>query len=477
MPRYAYDRLTALDYSFLLLEKPNSYMHVGSTFVFDAGPLRRPEGGVDLEAVRSATEALLPRIPRYRQKLKYIPVENHPVWVDDDRFNLDYHLRHTALPKPGTIAQLKALSARILQQHLDRSRPLWEMWLVEGLEGDRFALISKVHHCMIDGVSGVDLMNVQLKTTPDREIPEVLPYFPRPAPSGIELFRHELLRRAALPFAAFRDVRDFMREAGDTRLALAVRLRAVAETLGTTLRRPSDTPLNRPIGPHRRFDWMAMDLADVKAVRKAFDGSLNDVVLATVAGALRTFLENRRVNVDVLDIRASIPVSIRTDQQRGTLGNQIALWMTDLPVAERDPSRRLAKVREATARLKESRQTLGAQVLAAVSEWTSTTLLSLAVRLSTRSRPFNLVVTNVPGPQIPLYLLGAELRQCYPMLALLQNQALGVALFSYAGRLNWGFIADWDLIPDLHDFVLAIESSFRELQAAAGVDLAAATPA
>ncbi len=192
-------------------------------------------------------------------------------------------------------------------------------------------------------------------------------------------------------------------------------------------------------------------------------------MLATVAGALRTFLESRRVNVDVLDLRASIPVSIRTNEQRGTLGNQIALWMTDLPVAERDPRRRLDKVRASTARLKESRQTLGAQVLAAVSEWTSTTLLSSAVRLSTRSRPFNLVVTNVPGPQIPLYLLGAELRECYPMLALLPNQALGVALFSYAGRLCWGFIADWDLIPDLHDFVLAIESSFRELQSAAGI--------
>src|SRR5262245_11325612 len=237
MPRYAYERLTALDNSFLLLEKPNAYMHVASTPIFDAGPQRRPEGGVDLEAIRAATEAALPQIPRYRQKLKYIPVENHPVWVDDDRFNLDYHLRHTALPKPGSVAQLKALSARIMQQHLDRSRPLWEMWLVEGLEGDRFALISKVHHCMIDGVSGVDLMNVQLRTTPDREIGELLPYFPRPAPSGLELLRHELLRRMALPFAAIRDVRDFMREAGDARMELAVRLRAVAETLGTTLRR------------------------------------------------------------------------------------------------------------------------------------------------------------------------------------------------------------------------------------------------
>ena len=211
MPRYAYDRLTALDNSFLLLEKPNSYMHVASTLIFEAGPLRRPEGGIDVDAIRDATAAALPQIPRYRQKLKYIPIESHPVWVDDDRFNLDYHLRHTALPKPGSIAQLKALSARIMQQHLDRSRPLWEMWVVEGLEGDRFALISKVHHCMVDGVSGVDLLNTQLRTTPDRSIPDPVPYYPAARALG---------PRAAAPRA------DAPRGAAALRVPRRARLRA-----------------------------------------------------------------------------------------------------------------------------------------------------------------------------------------------------------------------------------------------------------
>src|SRR5215510_16427775 len=207
MPHYSYDRLTALDTSFLILEKPNGYTHVASTQIFEAGPLRTEDGGIDFEAIRKAHAAVLHRIPRYRQVLRFVPLENHPVWVDDHDFDLDYHLRHTSLPRPGSDAQLKRLSARIMQQHLDRERPLWEAWVVEGLEGDRFALITKVHHCMIDGVSGVDLLNAQLRTTPERHLPDPMPYYPRPAPSALELLRHELLRRAALPIGALRDVR------------------------------------------------------------------------------------------------------------------------------------------------------------------------------------------------------------------------------------------------------------------------------
>jgi diacylglycerol O-acyltransferase len=482
MPRYAYERLTALDNSFLLLEKPNSYMHVASTFIFDVGPLRRPEGGVDMEAVRSATEGLLPRIPRYRQKLKYIPLERHPVWVDDDRFNLDYHLRHTALPKPGSIAQLKALSARIMQQHLDRSRPLWEMWIVEGLEGDRFALISKVHHCMIDGVSGVDLMNAQLKTTPDREIPDLLPYFPRPAPSGLELLRHELLRRAALPLSAFRDVRDFVREAEDARVEIAVRLRALAETLGTTLRRASDTPLNRPIGPHRRFDWMSMEVAEIKDVRRGLGGSLNDVVLTVVTGAVRRFLERRGVSPRGLDFRVMAPVSVRSEGQRGQLGNRVSAWMIDLPVSLPDPRQQLERIAARTRELKESKQAVGADVLTAAADWTPSTLLALGARNATRLLPFNMVVTNVPGPQVPMYLLGARMTEAYPHVPLTDRLGLGIALLSYDGRIGWGFNADYDVVPDLASFVGDVKASFHELREAAAPivlrgEAAAAKPA
>ncbi len=469
MPSYAFDRLSVVDNSFLAIESPTTHQHVAAVLVLDATPVTQPDGGIDIDTIRTYIASRLHLIPRYRQRLATVPLGNRLVWIDDEHFNIHYHVRHASLPRPGDERQLKRLAARIVSQQLDRAKPLWEIWVVEGLEGNRFALVAKTHHCMVDGVSGVDLLAVLLTPHDGADFTPGPTWIPRPAPTPLQIFRDEWLRRLREPFELLRETPcPFL---APTRILASLweDVSALGETLGIAARPASPTPINLPIGPHRRYDWLTLDLADIKAVKNRLGGTVNDLVLATVAGALRSFLEGRRVNVDVLEIRASIPVSIRTDDQRGTLGNQIALWITELPVAERDPRRRLDKVRASTSRLKESRQTLGAQVLAAVSEWTSTTLLSLAVRLSTRSRPFNLVVTNVPGPQIPLYLLGAELRECYPMLALLPNQALGVALFSYSGKLCWGFIADWDLIPDLHDFVVGIETSFRELQQAAGV--------
>jgi WS/DGAT/MGAT family acyltransferase len=469
MRSYAYDRLSVVDNSFLAIESPTTHQHVAAVLVLDARPVSRPDGGIDIDTIRTYIASRLHLIPRYRQHLTTIPLGNRLVWVDDEHFNIHYHVRHTSLPRPGDERQLKRLAARIVSQQLDRAKPLWEIWVVEGLEGGRFALVAKTHHCMVDGISGVDLLAVLLSPTDGADFTEGPTWIPRPAPTPLQIFRDEWLRRLREPLEFLWETPCPFRSPTQIVSSLWGSVSALGETLGAAARPASPTPINMPIGPHRRYDWLTLDLAAVKAVKNRLGGTVNDIVLATVAGALRSFFEGRRVNVDVLDIRASIPVSIRTETQRGTLGNQIALWMADLPVAERDARRRLQKVRENMARLKESRQTVGAQVLAAVSEWTSTTLLSTAVRLSTRSRPFNLVVTNVPGPQIPLYLLGAELRECYPMLALLPNQALGVALFSYAGKLCWGLIADWDLIPDLHDFVEAIASSFRELQAAADV--------
>jgi WS/DGAT/MGAT family acyltransferase len=469
MPSYAYERLSVVDTSFLAIEGASNHQHIAAVTVFDAGPVLLEHGGLDFERIHDYVAGRLHLIPRYRQRLQPVPLGHRHVWVDDAHFNLDYHLRHTSLPRPGDERQLKRLSARIVSQQLDRSKPLWEMWVVEGLEGgERFALVAKTHHCMIDGISGVDLMAVLMSPDPeDRGSPSPPEWTPRPAPSRLELARDEMLRRVREPIDLVCDLPRALPAAGTIVKRLLESVVALGETLGTAARAASETPLNRPIGPHRRFDWTTMDLSDVKHVKDRLGGTVNDVVLATVAGALRRFLERRRINADRLELRANVPVSVRAADARGTLGNQIALWMADLPVAERDPVARLAKVRATTARLRESRQVLGAQVLAAVSEWTSSTLLSLAVQLSTRSRPFNVVVTNVPGPQIPLYLLGAPLRRCYPMVALLENQGLGVALFSYAGRLCWGMVADWDLVPDLHDFVLDVTRSFAELHAAA----------
>jgi len=477
MPRYAYDRLTALDNSFLLLEKPNSYMHVASTLIFEGGPLQKPEGGIDMEAIRDATSAALHLIPRYRQKLKYVPVENSPVWVDDDRFNLDYHLRHTSLPKPGSEAQLKKLSARIMQQHLDRARPLWEIWIVEGLEGDRFAMISKVHHCMIDGVSGVDLLNTQLHPTPDRRVADPPPFYPRPEPSSLELLRHEMLRRLQLPIDTVRDFGNFVQEATDVRRDVRTRLRAVAEMLGATMRRPSATPLNGSIGPHRRFDWLEMDIAEIKEVRKSLGGSLNDVVLTVVTGAVQRFLRRRGVGLDDLDFRIMAPVSVRPEGERGKLGNHVSAWLIPLPIDEADPREQLRRIGEKTQELKESKQAVGAEVLTQAADWTPSTLLALGARNATRLLPFNMVVTNVPGPQVPMYLNGARLLETYPHVPLVDQLGLGIALLSYDGKIGWGFNADYDLVPDLEQFVDDVRSSFAALQReAAHVDAETENP-
>jgi diacylglycerol O-acyltransferase len=469
VPRYAYERLTALDNSFLILEKPNAYMHVASTMVFETGPLRREDGGIDAAAVKALIGGALHRIPRYRQKLGWIPLQNHPVWIDDDRFNLDYHVRHTGLPRPGSDEQLKRLSARVMQQHLDRARPLWEIWIVEGLDKERFALVSKVHHCMVDGISGVDLMKVLMSVTPDlpplgEEAPR---YLPRPAPSGLELLRHEIERFLRLPFQALRDVRGFVSEAEDARREVLVRLRAAAETVGASVRSASPTPLNRAIGPHRRFDWMAMDVAEVKAVRRSFGGSLNDVVLTVVTGAVRRWLERRGVRVAGLDFRVMAPVSVRAPDQSGALGNRVSAWVLPLPLDEDDPLERLRRIAERTAELKDSRSAVGAEILTQVAEWTPSNLLALGARNVTRLLPFNLVVTNVPGPQFPMYMAGAKMVEVYPHVPLADNLGLGIALLSYDGRIHWGFNADYDLVPDLEDFVVDTKDALAELLRAA----------
>jgi WS/DGAT/MGAT family acyltransferase len=459
-----YERLAAIDNSFLVFEKSDAYMHVACTQIFDAGRLLQADGGIDVGALERLVESKLHLIPRYRQKLAFIPIEQYPVWVDDPNFNLKYHIRHTSLPRPGDARQLKRLSARIMQQHLDRRRPLWEIWVVEGLEGDRFATVMKVHHCMVDGISGVDLMRVMMSPSPDETPGEAPPYVPRTAPSGLLLLRDEFVRRASMPIRALRSMRDLVTEATDAGTDLAVRLRSVAEALGATLRRVSDTPLNGRIGPHRRFDWLAMELADVKAIRQVLGGTLNDIVLTIVAGAVRSFLIKRRVNPDFIEFRIMAPVSVRKESEQGTLGNRISTWIVDLPLDESKPRERHRRICEQTEELRHSNRAEGADVLMQVAEWTPSTLLALGARSMSRLLPFNMVVTNVPGPQIPLYFMGAQMREVYPHVPLLDPMALGIALMSYDGRLFWGFNADYDRLPDLHDFVEAIQGAFEELQ-------------
>jgi len=463
MSTYAYDRLSFLDSSFLTLETPTSPMHIAASATFEAGPLRTAAGGIDIDKIRSYVASRLHFIPRYRQRLAHTPIGNHPVWVDDAYFNIDYHVRHSALPKPGDEGQLKRLAARLIAQHLDRQKPLWEIWILEGLANPaHFVMISKVHHCMVDGLSSVDLLKVLLTLEPTQGGESPSQWTPRPAPSRGTLAIDALARYIHLPLDIARSLPQVWQDASDPDSGFRAGLNVVREILGTGLR-VSDTPLNQRIGPHRRLDWLTMDLAEVKAIKNRLGGTLNDIVLATVAGAVRRFLQRRGVEVAALDFRVMAPVSVRTDQEHHTLGNRVSGWMVPLPLDESDPLRRLENIRTTTAHLKDSKQALGAAALTQVGEWTPSTLLALGARLAVTALPFNLIVTNVPGPQQSLYLLGAKMVDNFGFIPLTDSLCLGVVLFSYAGTLCWGFTGEWDRLPDLHDFVEDIDASFREL--------------
>lgn len=462
-----YERLSAMDASFLALEDSNCHMHVGGVLIFEAEPVRTPEGGIDIDRIRRFIHARLHLVPRFRQRLAYVPYEQEPVWVDDNRFRLAYHVRHSALPRPGDERALKRLVGRIMSQPLDRGRPLWEMWFVEGLENDRFALINKTHHCMIDGISGADLISVVMEPYPNPNPGRPEPWAPRPAPSGIRLGFDALRRRIGQPLEVAEAVGSAIRDPVAAAQSIGSGLAALGEAFAPALAPASRTPLNVEVGPHRRFDWAAMRVSDFKAVKKVLGGTLNDVVLATVSGALRRFFLQRGADADELKVRSLVPVSVRAQDERGALGNRVAQMIAPLPIHLDHPVARLAAIRATMQGLKESRQALGGEVLTAISEWTVANLLVQAVRLAERSRPYNLIVTNVPGPQIPLYFLGSQMQTTYPVVPLFRNLALVVGLFSYDGGLFWGLNADWENVPDLHQFVLLLEDEFRTLQQAA----------
>jgi diacylglycerol O-acyltransferase / wax synthase len=466
----ANDRLTALDSSFLHMEDNlPSHMHVASVTIFE-GPAPEYQDVVDGIGER------LHMVPRYRQKLGFVPFgQGRPRWVDDPTFNICYHVRATALPPPGGEEQLRVLAGRVFSQRLDRDKPLWEVWLVEGLEDNRFALLSKVHHSLVDGVSGADLMTVLFDVTPDPAPPAepAAKWQPRPLPSRSELLAEALLERATQPReisrtlrAAFRGPREFARNT----LEAAGGVGALARG---TLRPAPTSPYNGEIGPHRRFTWVRVRLGDVKAIKNSLGGTVNDVVLATVTGALRRHLHTRGVTTQDLTLRTMVPVSVRSDLEQGALGNRVAALMAPLPVWCENPAVRLDVVSDAMRNLKSSGQAVGAEVLTRIGGFAPPTIMAQATRLGARQRAFNLVVTNVPGPQFPLYVQGRELLDVFPMVPLAMNQRLGIALMSYNGALNFGLIGDYDSMPDLEDFARHLAEALEELADAAGVTLTA----
>jgi len=462
------DRLTGLDASFLALEDGGAHMHVGSVLLFEGAPPAYD----DLVA---QIERRLALVPRYRQKLAFPPlVQSRPVWIDDPHFNPGYHVRHTALAPPEGEPELRRLAGRIFAQRLDRAKPLWELWLVDRVGDDRFAMITKTHHCLVDGVSGVDIATVlfDLDADPPPQ-PDPEPWSPRPEPSAAKLLADALVERAHTPLefaGAAVDAVVHPRHAAMAGLTAAGGLAAIARA---GVAGAPASPLNLRIGPHRRFAWVDADLAVLKAVKNALGGTVNDVVLSAVAGALRRHYLAHGLETEGVELKAMVPVSVRADSERGALGNRVTTMYAPLPIGLEDPLARYGAVHEAMRGLKESGQAVGAEVITSLTDFAPPTILAQATRLQAVQRFFNLTVTNVPGPQLTLYMLGRPLRRIYPLVPLAENCALGIAIMSYDGRIDFGLVADYDALPDLDALAAGLEAEIAALAVAATADVAA----
>ena len=457
------DRLTGLDSSFLHLERDGTQMHVASTTLFE-GP------APPYVAFRDHIESRLHLVPRFRQRVRFVPFgQGRPVWVDDPHLNLTYHVRHTSLPEPGTEQQLRVLAARIFSQQLDRSKPLWELWLIEGLKGGRFAIVGKTHHAMVDGVSGVDITTVLFDAEKDpAEAPKALErWVPRPEPNGAQLLGEALLERTIYPREIARGLRRIAR--GPRRaLEKAAEMALAAGSFAWTGVAAPRSPFNFEVGTHRRFAWVRASLTDMKQVKNELGGTVNDVILAAVTGALGRYMRSRGLPTEGLELRAMVPVSVRTAEQHGALGNQVTAMMATLPVWCEDPKQRMEIVRQSMGDLKESKQAMGAALLTQLADFAPTTIAGQAARLQSRQRFFNLVVTNIPGPQFPLYLMGRRMERVFPMVPLAKNQGVCIGIMSYDGQVNFGLIGDYDGMTDLEDLARDLEDSIDELLEAAG---------
>ncbi len=450
--------MSPLDASFLHVEDSVTHMHIGSVGIFE-GPAPGPG------EVKAAIAARLPLVPRYRQKVRFVPLAlGRPAWVDDPHFNLDYHVRRTALPRPGGDEELQNLVGRVMSQQLDRAKPLWELWVAEGLDDGRWALISKSHHCMVDGVSATDLLSVILST--DRESTPQAPdaWKAGPEPNPAELVAHSLALRAASPYEAVRTLLSAAR--GPRRVARqAAGVARGLANLRPLLSPTASTSLNGPIGPHRRWDWAHARLSDVKQIRQAHGGTVNDVVLAAITGGFRELLLSRDESVEGRVVRTLVPVSVRAEEERGTYNNKVSAMFAELPVSLDDPVERLNALHEQMQELKASGQAVAAERLTALGGFAPAMLLALAGRVGSRlpQSSINTVTTNVPGPQQPLYLVGRRMLEAFPFVPLGGQVRVGVAIFSYDGGINFGVTGDRDSAPDIGVLCAGIEHGIAEL--------------
>jgi len=450
-----------MDASFLLQEGPTSHAHVGGTAIL-AGP------APCIDELRGHIAGRLDLMSRYRHRLAHTVLDGaRPVWVDDTRFDLEYHVRHTALPPPGDRGQFQSAVASAYSQPLDRSRPLWEIWMLEGLERDAFALIFKVHHAMVDGSAAVDLLKILCDLSPCATPVEgsLDRWRPQPTPSRLGLLgigargaAGAAMQLAAGAVEATKDPTRTIRSVLDV-------VEGAGGLARQLLRTPPKTPLTTEIGRNRRFVAVPCRLEDAKLIKNAHGGTVNDVVLAVVSGALRAFLLSRGVSTDGLELSALVPVSVRGESDRGQLGNRIAVLRGSLPVHIEDPVARLTAVTEAMAVLKNSKQALTTEFVLAAQDFLPPMVLPLVTRINVSPRMFNLMVTNIPGPQFPLYVLGREIVELYPIALLQPAHALAIAVTSYNGQLNFGVLGDYDTLRDIDVLSDAITAGLRELVA------------
>jgi diacylglycerol O-acyltransferase len=451
-------RLSPQDASFLHLEDLVSHMHIGTVAILEGPP-------PPYDDLAERVLANLPLVPRYRQKVHFVPLAaGRPVWVDDPHFNLGYHLRRTALPEPGGDEQLRLLVGRVMSQQLDRHKPLWEMWMIEGLGEQRWALLTKVHHSVVDGVAGAELLSAILDERREPESPPPEHWRPERQPSGAELAFRALGSRALSPYGTARSV------LGSPRFAAARAAETVQGllTMSGVLRPPQTSSLNGPIGPHRCWDCARTRLSDVKSIRNAFGGTVNDVVLTATAGGFRELLASRQERTDRV-VRSLVPVSVRSAGEEGEYNNRVSAIFADLPVGIEDPVERLAAVHRQMERLKRSHEAVAGDVLVGLSGFAPALLLALGLRTATHvpQRNVNTVTTNVPGPQRPLYAAGRRMLECFPYVPLAGHVRVGVAVFSYDGALGFGVTGDYDRAPDIGVLCRGIELSMAALVEAA----------
>jgi len=461
------ERLGPQDASFLYLETPNVHQHVGGVAVLD--PSTSPRGTLVYDDLVRVISSRLHLAPRFRQKVLFPPLPvSRPVWVDDPDFDLSFHLRRAALPSPGSRRELIDYVQRVISRPLDRTKPLWEAYLVEGLEDGLVAVVTKVHHAMVDGLAAIDLASALFDFSPEPQILTPPRWKPERTPDSLELLADALFDEIAHPIQGLAELAQrtlatpsrVARQAGEL-------VGGLLQILGGGMIAPS-SPFNRMVGPNRRFAMADAPVQTFKDVKNALGGTVNDVVLATVAGALYRLLRHRKEPTRGRVLRAMVPVSVRADDQKSTLGNRVSSIFVDLPVGPMGAKRRLAMIRETTKHLKESGYAVGAEFLMNIGSWAPPTIHAMAARLAARTRVMNLVVSNVPGPQVPMYIAGARLLAQYPVMPIAEAMGLSIAVTSLAGTMAFGITADWDTLPDIDVLAQALEDSLAELRKAAG---------